>query len=322
MATRREELAEAATDYAIEHGLIGLSLRPLGDALGTSDRMLLYHFRDKDDLVATILRTSTTRSVAQHPCPAALARPALGRPRPLAGRVDGRPRPASASTSRPASLGLFGHEPYATEVREANTALDGCPGRPPRAGSGSSAAAARQAANLVDAAFMGLQLDQPLDSRAQQRRTVGDLADAVAARWGRARSGQCRQRVAVAARRPADRRPRGPPGSASRCSGSGQARSIARAGTAPSASRASAISRPRHWRSVPSQACPRRGGPSYAGWPARRQAQRPAHGAGPRSRVRRRCRPGRRAPSPRPTRWRPSARRPAGGRRRRPSRRR
>ena len=63
MATRREELAEAATDYALEHGLIGLSLRPLAEALGTSDRMLLYHFRDKDDLVATILRTSTARSV-------------------------------------------------------------------------------------------------------------------------------------------------------------------------------------------------------------------------------------------------------------------
>ena len=49
---------------------------------------------------------------------------------------------------------------------------------------GLRAAAARQAANLVDAAFMGLQLDQPLDSRAQQRRTVRDLADSVAARWG------------------------------------------------------------------------------------------------------------------------------------------
>src|SRR4029079_19181133 len=64
MATRREELAEAATDYASENGLIGLSLRPLAEALGTSDRMLLYHFRDKHHLVATILRTATTRSVA------------------------------------------------------------------------------------------------------------------------------------------------------------------------------------------------------------------------------------------------------------------
>jgi hypothetical protein len=49
---------------------------------------------------------------------------------------------------------------------------------------GLTASAARQAANLVDAAFMGLQLDQPLDSRARQQRTVRDLADSVAARWG------------------------------------------------------------------------------------------------------------------------------------------
>ena len=58
MATRREQLAEAATDYAIEHGLIGLSLRPLAVALGTSDRMLLYHFRDKDGLYAAVLRSA------------------------------------------------------------------------------------------------------------------------------------------------------------------------------------------------------------------------------------------------------------------------
>ena len=39
----------AATDHVLRNGLIGLSLRPLGAAIGTSDRMLLYHFRDKDD---------------------------------------------------------------------------------------------------------------------------------------------------------------------------------------------------------------------------------------------------------------------------------
>src|ERR1700712_5883303 len=64
MGERREELAQGATDYVLEHGLIGLSLRPLAAALGTSDRMLLYHFSDKDDLVATVLRISTDRSVA------------------------------------------------------------------------------------------------------------------------------------------------------------------------------------------------------------------------------------------------------------------
>ncbi len=182
MATRRAELAEGATDYAVEHGLIGLSLRPLAVALGTSDRMLLYHFRGKDDLVATILRTSAQRSVASIR--------ALPPSRDLRSAVLDLWRASSTGPLQAcqrlyveaASLGIFGHEPYATEVRGANaiwmSAL-----ADHLAAVGLTTAAARQAANLVDAAFMGLQLDQPLDSRAQQRRTVGDLADAVAARW-------------------------------------------------------------------------------------------------------------------------------------------
>ena len=56
MGDRRQVLAEGATDYVLEHGLLDLSLRPLAAALGTSDRMLLYHFGDKLNLVATILR--------------------------------------------------------------------------------------------------------------------------------------------------------------------------------------------------------------------------------------------------------------------------
>src|SRR3954451_18113224 len=63
--SRRDVLAGAATDYVLENGIIGLSLRPLAAAIGTSDRMLLYHFRDKDDLVATVLRVSNDRSVAE-----------------------------------------------------------------------------------------------------------------------------------------------------------------------------------------------------------------------------------------------------------------
>src|SRR3954452_24016846 len=65
MTDRRQELAEAATDYVLEHGLIGLSLRPLAAAIGTSDRMLLYHFRDKDELVATVLRIANDQAVAE-----------------------------------------------------------------------------------------------------------------------------------------------------------------------------------------------------------------------------------------------------------------
>jgi len=63
MSDRRHDLAEAATDYVLEHGLLDLSLRPLAAALGTSDRMLLYHFKDKLDLVATVLNVSNARSV-------------------------------------------------------------------------------------------------------------------------------------------------------------------------------------------------------------------------------------------------------------------
>jgi hypothetical protein len=37
----REELLERVTDYVFEYGLIGLSLRPVAAAIGTSDRMLI-----------------------------------------------------------------------------------------------------------------------------------------------------------------------------------------------------------------------------------------------------------------------------------------
>ena len=54
----------------------------------------------------------------------------------------------------------------------------------------------------------------------------------------------------------------------SRWTASDQTASSRARATLPSASRSTAISRPRTWRSVPAQAWPRRGGPSYAGRPA------------------------------------------------------
>jgi AcrR family transcriptional regulator len=187
VATRRDELAEGATDYALEHGLIGLSLRPLAEALGTSDRMLLYHFRDKDDLVTTIVRTSTTRSVAaieSLPAGTDLRRAVLDLWRTVSTEPLERCQRLYVEA---AAIGLFGREPYAGEVREANALwMAALAGHFRRAGLGRTAA--RQAATLVDAAFMGLQLDVQLETRAQQRRTVEDLASAVAARWGHAGS--------------------------------------------------------------------------------------------------------------------------------------
>jgi AcrR family transcriptional regulator len=180
-ATRREELVELVTDYALEHGLIGLSLRPLAAAIGTSDRMLLYHFAGKDDLVATVLRTSNDRSVE--------AVRALPRSRSVRTAVlDLWQVSTSAESDRchriyveAAALGLLGHEPYASVVREANKRwvealadhliAAGCPRR--RAG---------RAVALLDAALMGLQLDLPLDAdESNRKRVVSDLADAVTA---------------------------------------------------------------------------------------------------------------------------------------------
>lgn len=54
-SARRDELLDGAVAWTIEHGLADLSLRPLAKALGTSDRMLLYYFGTKDELVAAVV---------------------------------------------------------------------------------------------------------------------------------------------------------------------------------------------------------------------------------------------------------------------------
>ena len=64
---RREELVAAATVWVLEHGLSGLSLRPLAKALGTSDRMLMYYFGSRDGLVAAISDFAGQQLVAAMP---------------------------------------------------------------------------------------------------------------------------------------------------------------------------------------------------------------------------------------------------------------
>ena len=51
----RETLLPLLAAYVLKRGLAGLSLRPLAAAAGTSDRMLLYHFGSKQQLVADLL---------------------------------------------------------------------------------------------------------------------------------------------------------------------------------------------------------------------------------------------------------------------------
>ena len=61
---RRAELTDQALDYVLSHGLVGLSLRPLAAALGTSDRMLVYHFGSKERLVGAVLDRAQQRLAA------------------------------------------------------------------------------------------------------------------------------------------------------------------------------------------------------------------------------------------------------------------
>lgn len=52
---RREEIVEAAYEYVLEHGLVGASLRPIADAVGSSTGVLRFLFGTKDELVRALL---------------------------------------------------------------------------------------------------------------------------------------------------------------------------------------------------------------------------------------------------------------------------
>ncbi len=61
MGERREDLIERALEYFLANGLAGLSLRPLAEKIGTSARLLVYHFGSKDGLVAAVMNEVRAR---------------------------------------------------------------------------------------------------------------------------------------------------------------------------------------------------------------------------------------------------------------------
>lgn len=177
--SRREELAQQATDYVLEAGLIGLSLRPLAATIGTSDRMLNYHFGSKDELVADVLRVSSQRSAAQFGAmkPATSVRQAVLDLWVVVSGAD--QQRCQRMYVEGAALGLFGKEPYAAAVREANAVWMDAIQRFLVA-SGAPAGRAQRMTTLLDSAFMGFQLDMPLDeSDALIEQAVEDLAVAL-----------------------------------------------------------------------------------------------------------------------------------------------
>jgi AcrR family transcriptional regulator len=58
---RKYELLNRVVDYVLDEGLGDLSLRPLAKALGTSPRMLLYHFGSKEQLMLDALDAAAQR---------------------------------------------------------------------------------------------------------------------------------------------------------------------------------------------------------------------------------------------------------------------
>jgi AcrR family transcriptional regulator len=52
---RKEILRDKALAYLLEHGIADLSLRPLAEQIGTSARLLIFHFGSKDGLISEVM---------------------------------------------------------------------------------------------------------------------------------------------------------------------------------------------------------------------------------------------------------------------------
>lgn len=177
--SRREDLLAQATDYVLDHGLIGLSLRPLAAGLGTSDRMLVYHFGTKDALVVALIEEIAERSFA--------AIRAIKPARTVHGGVlriweahtHGQLNRCQRFYAQAAASGMLGDDPYRSYVTAADEAwsrslgdyLRAC-GAPPRR--------VPRIVRLVDAGIMGLHLQlQVVHERRELDRAVIDLAAAA-----------------------------------------------------------------------------------------------------------------------------------------------
>jgi AcrR family transcriptional regulator len=61
MSSRKIELLDAALKYLIEHGVANASLRPMAAELGTSPRILMFHFKSKEGLLQDVFEELHSR---------------------------------------------------------------------------------------------------------------------------------------------------------------------------------------------------------------------------------------------------------------------
>ncbi|WP_213816701.1 TetR/AcrR family transcriptional regulator [Glaciihabitans sp. dw_435] len=58
---RREQLLDKVVDYVLENGIADLTLRRLGTAVGSNNRMLLYYFGSREEIIVTALAAAEHR---------------------------------------------------------------------------------------------------------------------------------------------------------------------------------------------------------------------------------------------------------------------
>ncbi|MDQ6935272.1 MAG: TetR family transcriptional regulator [Actinomycetota bacterium] len=175
---REGQLLDAITDYVLTDGLIGLTLRPVAAAVGTSDRMLIYHFGSRDALVSAVVERTSQRAIAEF------------------SRLSGAPSVRSAVNRlwrayqepvlgscldvycQAAATGLIGREPYLGVARASNDRWDAAL-RDYFTRSGAPSRRVARVVRLVDSALYGFHLDLITDRPEELDAGVADLARAA-----------------------------------------------------------------------------------------------------------------------------------------------
>jgi AcrR family transcriptional regulator len=81
MPSRKQQLLEDLIAYLIRHGVADVSLRPMAEEIGTSARLLIFHFRSKERLLLEVLDEMQTR--LQQSLKELVAEPAVNDSAPL-----------------------------------------------------------------------------------------------------------------------------------------------------------------------------------------------------------------------------------------------
>jgi AcrR family transcriptional regulator len=121
-AAKRADLTDQLADIALSDGLSALTLRSAAERLGTSDRMLIYYFSTKAELVRAVLACISARQTQMLAAPRPARRQA---PRALLLRAwsivsDPRFMPFMRVWAEVASRGTRGEDEYRHLSREEN----------------------------------------------------------------------------------------------------------------------------------------------------------------------------------------------------------